>query len=223
VIDGFANFMDHVPIGLLLFTVLLAAAPLAVVHELGHAAVAVARLPGRVIVRVGRDEPTSGFALGRVDFQLRPLMRPWRFDASCAREIPGTQLDDALIALGGPAASFAVCIAAVYGSRMATPASTLSYVMGAIALEAIVETIVCLTPMMLADSRGCVLATDGAHILAALRGKSAIAIAQPTATRNSHATIAQPPSLLRTYRSALWLISTIVFLIGLSYIIPLLH
>jgi hypothetical protein len=223
VIDRFANFMEHIPIGVLLVTVLLASAPLAVLHELGHAAVALVRLPGRVIVRVGRDEPTSGFALGRVEFQLRPVMRPWRFDAICARETPGTRLDDALIALGGPAASFAVGVGAVYASGIAPAGSTLYYVVGAIAFEAISSTIVCLTPMTLSDSRGHILVTDGAHIVAALRGKAQVTFRQPVTAGRSHREASQPSSLLRKYRSAVWLVSTIVFLIALSYIVPLLR
>ena len=59
--EQIANFMDGISVPLFFVTLAVVAAPLALVHELGHAFMAVLRLPGKVIVRVGGDNPTATF------------------------------------------------------------------------------------------------------------------------------------------------------------------
>ena len=105
--------MDGISVPLFSVTLAVVAAPLALVHELGHASMAVVRLPGKVIVRVGGDKQTATFDLGRIAVRFHPIVRPWRFDAVCLFSDKATRADTVLIVLAGPAASIAAARARV--------------------------------------------------------------------------------------------------------------
>jgi hypothetical protein len=178
-VQGIANLIDAMPWPVFFVTVVLAGPPLALIHELGHAIVAVNRQPGRVIVRVGADKPATSFEIGRITFRLHPVLRPWRFDAVCAHERPRRRADAVLIALGGPAASLLAGLVAVAAARATDSSSTLHWVIVSIACETLFSTLVCLTPMLLTDSRGLTLRTDGALVVAALRAHPTFFAAPP--------------------------------------------
>lgn len=168
---SFVDFMDGLPSIPLMLAIALATAPLlALFHELGHAVVAVSRLPGRVHVTVGGEDSLISFELGRIAVSLHPLVLPWRFDGVCAYETESeSRVDAIVIALAGPAASLAVGISGFALVGAVTMASWLEIFIAVASFNSVGMAIICLVPMTLTDTRGTTLRTDGANVLAALR------------------------------------------------------
>jgi putative intracellular protease/amidase len=212
VISGIASFLDHAPMGLLVATMLVVEPPLAVLHELGHAiAAATTRGMRTVVVRVGGAGPRRTFMFGGIRFELRPVMRPGSHDAVCVWNGPAGHLDRAIIAVAGPVASIAGGTAALLATEAVRPRSIVWYVICAIAIDAALTAAICLLPITLRDTNGVVLASDGAHILAALRRR-------PPPMRR-FLTKPERPTGLRRYRSAFWLAGTIGGLIALGLVL----
>lgn len=170
-VQQFADFMDGISAPLFAATLLVGAAPLALVHELGHAFAAVLRVPGKVIVRLGGDNPTATFDLGRITVRFHPIVRPWRFDAVCMWSDEATRGDTFLIALAGPAASIAAALAAVAAAQSVFTSGTAHQVLTYVALEGLVAGVLCLVPMTLTDSRGVRMRTDGSLAIRAIRSR----------------------------------------------------
>jgi hypothetical protein len=170
-VQQFADFMDGISWPLLGLTLIVVAAPMALVHELGHASVAVLRLPGKVIVRVGGDDPTATFDLGRIAVRFHPVVRPWRFDAVCLFPDTASRADTALIALGGPAASIAAGLFAIAGAQSVVPPGIAHDFLIYASLEALFSGFLSLVPMTLTDSRGVRMRTDGSLAIHAIRSR----------------------------------------------------
>lgn len=167
----FVRFMNGLPSLPVFFVIVVCVEPLLVLaHELGHAAAAVSRLPGRVIVRVGGERPLVSFNAGRVNLRLHPLVLPWRFDGQCTYEAASQSRADAVvIALAGPATSFGCGVVAWLAAGAVGAASPLHSVLLVAAFLAIGTGVLCLVPLTLRDSAGRYMRTDGAHVAAALR------------------------------------------------------
>ena len=160
--------MDGISWRLFFITIAVAAAPLALVHELGHALAAVTRLPGPVTVRVGRDKPLVTFAIGRITIRFHPFVAPWRWHCYCCfASLPG-RTDMVWIALAGRAASIATGLLAIAACSL-IGTGTVHEIASYIAFDSLFTGLLCLVPMTLTDSRGLRLRTDGALALAALR------------------------------------------------------
>lgn len=146
---------------------LLATAPLTVLHELGHAAAALALTPGRVGVAMGRQPSLAACSVGRMTVACHPVMLPWRLHAGCVHD-PASPAREAAIALAGPASSLLSCIVAA--SALVRVESGLVYdalfVMTYVALFTAVGNLV---PLTFTDSRGARTRTDGAIVVDALR------------------------------------------------------
>lgn len=164
-----ADFMDGISVPLFFVTLAVVAAPLALAHELGHAFMAVLRLPGKVIVRVGGDKQTATFNLGRIAVRFHPIVRPWRFDAVCLFSDKATRADTVLIVLAGPAASIAAGLLAFAGTLFTS--GTAHAILAVVALEGLFSGFLCLVPMTLKDSQGLSMRTDGALAIRAIRSR----------------------------------------------------
>jgi hypothetical protein len=165
-----ARFLDGLPWLAISITLLIAPAPLALVHEIGHALVAVRRVPGRVVVRVGLDPSLTTFDIGRINFRLHPVLRPRQHDAFCLHLRPWRRADAILIALGGPAASFVAGGLAIWVASATGPSSTAHDSMIVIACLSLVSFVGCLVPTTVKDSHGFELRSDGGHVLDAILG-----------------------------------------------------
>jgi hypothetical protein len=170
-VQQFADFMDGISWPLFFVTLAVVAAPLALVHELGHAVIAVLRLPGQVIVRVGGDNPTATLDLGRIAVRFHPIVRPWRADAVCLISDTASRADTVLIALGGPAASIAAGLLAFAGAQSVVTSGTAHDILTYVAIEGLFSGFLCLVPMTLTDSRGVRMRTDGALAIRAIRSR----------------------------------------------------
>jgi hypothetical protein len=148
--------------------IFLTAPLLSLLHELGHAGAALVLLPGRVVVRVGGPKPLVIREAGRLTVGLHPVMVPWRFDAVCAYEAPGSRLETAVVALAGPAASLITGMVAASAFVRVEPGLPHD-LLGVMTLASFFTVIVCLLPLTLTDSTGARLKTDGATVVAALR------------------------------------------------------
>jgi len=88
-----------------------------VVHELGHALVALAVTDGSVTVRLAGRSPTYGVRIGRLQIVFPSLPGPGGGVTQCDRE-DATPREEAAIFLGGPAASAAWFLASPTGSAL---------------------------------------------------------------------------------------------------------
>ena len=173
-VENFAHFMDHglpsLPVFLL---VALVTAPiLAAIHELGHGIAAVAMLPGRATLRIGREPPLTTFSIGRLDFRVRLLVVPWRFDATCEYGALHSRTEAILIALAGPFASLCTGILALKAMDHSNTGSVVHAVFSVTAFMALSSAIICLVPMTLTSGKsGAKMHSDGKHIVAALSGR----------------------------------------------------
>jgi hypothetical protein len=109
---AFITFTDGGPpsIWILVAMYLLTMPCLALVHELGHAAAALALRPGAVVVAIGRPPHLLHLILGRMTILFDPWIGLWGAQAECAHQRAETRKQDALIAAAGPAASLLACI-----------------------------------------------------------------------------------------------------------------
>src|SRR5437899_360306 len=111
--------MDAGSPGVLRFLLILMvfSAPLVLVHELGHAVVALACSREPVLVTVGKRPGWLRGRVGRLRFELSPLRsargEPAGFAQTAARLAPRVRL---AFALGGPAASIAFGALLLVGS-----------------------------------------------------------------------------------------------------------
>lgn len=174
VIFDFARFIDGLPsIPVLLAIVVIVEPVLILLHELGHAAAAVSRLPGPVVVRVGGVKPLITINMGRVQLRLHPIVVPWRFDGQCIYETRfQTRADAVVIALAGPALSLATGLLAWLALGFTGAASPLHSILQVATLLAVGSGVLCLIPLTLQDTKGTRLRTDGALVVAALRGSA---------------------------------------------------
>jgi hypothetical protein len=171
VLADFVRFMNGLPSLPVFLVIVVFVEPLLVLaHELGHAAAAVSRLPGRVVVRVGGVRPLLTLNAGRVSLRLHPLVLPWRFSGQCAYEGGSQSRGDAIvIALAGPATSLGCGLAALLASGAVGNASPLHSILQVATFLGFGTCVLCLVPLTLRDSTGRTMRTDGAQVAAALR------------------------------------------------------
>jgi hypothetical protein len=108
VLQALVDFIDGIPVytGLLLISP-IGWLPLLVVHELGHAAAALWRTDGPVFVRIGTKQRRWSLRSTRLTMQAGPNELPLT-GGFCRHSAAGlTPGEAAIIALAGPAASFA--------------------------------------------------------------------------------------------------------------------
>jgi hypothetical protein len=165
----FADFMNGSP-GFIWIAVISAAlaAPLTMLHELGHAVVARRLLPGPVLVNVGHGDSRWEFALCGIDFRVAPV-NPFALPAGfCAYDGSSAGArDEVAVALAGPAATLgglALTLAAL--GRTGGVLHTVAWV--AVLGEAM-ALCVCLAPIALTDRNGRAWRSDGRLALDALR------------------------------------------------------
>ena len=171
----FVQFMDSLPsIPVFLAIVVLVEPVLVLLHELGHGVAAASRLPGPVTVRVGGERPLLAASTGRIRLRLHPIVLPWRFDGQCVYDASSqTRTDAIVIALAGPAVSFASGLVAWLSMHAVSAASPLHTVLQVTMFLALGTGVLCLVPLTLHDGQNVQLRTDGALVVAALRGLSA--------------------------------------------------
>jgi hypothetical protein len=168
-LSGLTNFIDAVPPPWVLLPLALLTQPiLALVHELGHGAAALALLPGRVTVAIGRTPPLVTCNAQRMTIAFHPVAPFWRNSATCAWDGTASPTQAALIASAGPAASLLTCIVAWSALLLVGPSllRDLLWVMAFVSLGSALGNLV---PFTFKDSRGTPRRSDGAIIVAALR------------------------------------------------------
>jgi hypothetical protein len=161
--------------------------PVALLHELGHAAMARARLGSEVHVRIGGVGRIGTFRLGRLIVTLNAFEVPWRlaglamFDARQA-----TARDILWIALAGPAASLVGLVILVIGYRHAPASGAIHALLWAAVAESVFA-VAPLIPLRLRERRGGpAINTDGMIALSALTNMFARGSRQPRSPDNPH-------------------------------------
>jgi hypothetical protein len=152
-----------------LICILLVGIPLTLLHELGHALVARARLDSDVDVTVGSIGRVGTIRVGRLTTTLNAFALPSRiggaakFDASRA-----TPQDMLWISLAGPAASLAGGLAADVAYRHAAPSGVVHALLWAAVFDSVFG-VANLIPLRLRERRdGPTFSTDGMIALSAL-------------------------------------------------------
>jgi hypothetical protein len=168
VIEHVARFLYGLPWAVITITPIVAIFPLALIHEIGHAVVALGRVPGPVIVKVGRDRSMTTFGLGRMTFRLDPIIRPGEFDAICTVELRNPA-DKIFVALGGPLASLVVGLLAATAAYATHTSTTVQAVLVVVACLSLLEAVVNLLPRTRTNSAGLSLRSDGGRVVDALR------------------------------------------------------
>ena len=170
VIEAGARFLDGLPWAAIAFTPILSLFPLVLVHEIGHALVALNRVAGPVVVQVGRTRPLMAFGLGRVAFRLDPVIpRDSPVGGLCLHQPARTRADVAAIALGGPVASALVGVFAAIVANSAGPGSTTGAVFAIVAAISAVIVVWNLAPTTKSvDGRR--IRSDGGIVVDAIRG-----------------------------------------------------
>lgn len=170
VLSGLTNFIDAVPQPwVLLPLVLVIQPPLALVHELGHGAAALALLPGRVAVAIGRRPPLVVRRVRRMTIALHPVAPFWRNNATCAWEGRPSTTEAALIASAGPGASLLTSIIAWSAVLLVGGPGLPRDVLWVAAFVSLGSAIGNLVPFTFSDARGAPRRSDGAIIVAAFR------------------------------------------------------
>ena len=167
ILRGFANFMDSMPpVVNFLPLAFLVVPPLALIHELGHAAAALVLRPGeRVGVVVGRPPHLVRFVLGgRLFIAYRPLLPLWRIDGVCIYENMASPTVHAVIASAGPAATLATCLIAWNALALVGP-GMLHDILWTIVLFELFSFVGNMLPLTSQDGKR----SDGATILAGFR------------------------------------------------------
>jgi hypothetical protein len=172
----FYVFMNSASSWYVLVYIFVAAIPVTLLHELGHALAARALLDTPVQVAVGSIGRFAQLRLGEISMSLNAMASPARvagsatFDASRA-----TARDILLIALAGPAASAAGLLVAV-PALAAVPEHGIAHGLAWAAVLASAFGVLNLIPMTLQERRGGPnvqtdgrLALDAARVLRSLR------------------------------------------------------
>jgi hypothetical protein len=169
--DAIVRFMDAspgFPIGILYIAV--AAMPMTLLHELGHALVARRLLGGEVQVSVGTAGKLAQMRLGQIALSVNALSSPGR--AAGVAEFDGSRAtagDVLLIALAGPAASLLGAIVSAWGLSAGSPSGVLHDLLWATTLAGVFG-VLNLVPLTFQERReGPPVRTDGRLALDALR------------------------------------------------------
>lgn len=164
-----AIFLEAGP-ALLITAVMLVLAmpPMALVHELGHAAAALALRPGPVAVSVGGERSLVVCNMGRMTIRINPLTLPWRSVGVTGFKPPESRAQASAIALAGPAASIVGCILGWDALTLVEP-GLLHDFLWVFTLVSLTTAIFNLVPFTFKDSQGHRRRSDGATILAAIR------------------------------------------------------
>jgi hypothetical protein len=138
-------------------------------HELGHAGMAVLRAQEDVRLQIGGGPVAWRGRLSRIDMAVHPLVMPAglggavSFDATRA-----TAMDVVLVALAGPAVSLIGTVVAWTWFASTPESSWLSPLLAVAALTGLLVTVVNLVPMSIRKRNGAVAwRTDGWHALSA--------------------------------------------------------
>jgi len=149
----------------------LASVPVTLLHELGHALVARARLKTEVRISVGSAVKVAEIRLGEVTASLHAFGRPDRiggsttFTANCA-----TATDIAWIAIAGPITSLAGLLWAIPLYDMVPQGGFVRGILWAIVLGSVFAVIINLIPFEVEERRGQIpKRTDGKLLVSALR------------------------------------------------------
>jgi hypothetical protein len=169
--DAIVHFMDSSPgLPISLLCIAIAALPVTLLHELGHAVAARRLLGSDVQVSVGSTGKLADIQLGQIALAINALSHPGRasgaaeFDASRA-----TARDILLIALAGPAASLVGTVLTAWALSAASPSGALHNLLWA-ATAAGVFGVLNLVPLSFQEGRdGPSVRTDGRLALDALR------------------------------------------------------
>ena len=169
--DAIARFMESNPgFPIALLYIAIAALPVTLLHELGHAVAARRLLGGDVDVSVGSTGKVAQMQLGQIALAINAFSHPGRasgaaeFDASRA-----TARDILLIALAGPAASLAGTVLTAWALSAASPSGALHNLLWA-ATAGGVFGVLNLVPLSYQEGReGPSVRTDGRLALDALR------------------------------------------------------
>jgi hypothetical protein len=160
---------------------------LIVVHELGHAVVALKLTEQRVLVQSGPEDSLLRFALGRIDFRIDPRHGRAYCEVNPSGLTPPQWL---AMCAAGPTAAFAAGIGAAALSARTADSSLLHWELLFAALLATMDFLVNLIPLAPTDTRP--LASDGWHIKAMLKLRGTPAWRQPMRERPARATLVLP-------------------------------
>ena len=149
---------------------LIAAIPVVIVHELGHAAVAARRLGADVEVTVGNAVKLAEVRLGQIHASVSAISQPGyaagraTFDASRA-----TAHDVFWIALAGPLASLVGVVATAFLLALAGPTGPVHDLLWSMTGAGAFAVVLNLLPFKAEETDGTKLWTDGRLALDALR------------------------------------------------------
>jgi hypothetical protein len=196
-IDGFMGSALAMPAEILY--VLVATIPLTLLHELGHGLVARRRLGADVHVVVGTSGRLADLRLCGVSVSLNALAHPGR--RSGYAEIHAsyaTRRDVALIALGGPAASFAGFVLCAWPLSLVPDDGVLHDALWTLTAGGVFAWGLNLVRMTLREGRdGPMLRTDGRIVLDCLRAPRTTTPG-PAAVPRARATSTATPSVVST-------------------------
>jgi hypothetical protein len=138
-------------------------------HEIGHACAARARLNGAVGIRVGNGPPRWQFSLAGVDVGLRPVVVPFGVTGACEYDAGDCRASDAaVIALAGPLASLIGATASYVAWSHTDPRSLLGAALWQATMLQAGSFVLCLLPLTITQG-GAVHHMDGKVALDALR------------------------------------------------------
>jgi hypothetical protein len=172
---AFITFMDGgpPPAWILVSFYLLTMPFLLLLHELGHAAAALALRPGGVAVGIGREPHLFHIVLGRLMVAFHPWVGFWRAHGVCMYQRPESRTEDAIIAAAGPAASLLACIVTRTMLVNVSP-GLLHDALAVMTLYLLSTGVVSLVPRSF-DRHGTRMRSDGGLIVDALLQRNALA------------------------------------------------
>jgi Peptidase family M50 len=171
-LEAFQNLMDSQP-GLVGWVIAqLIVLPLTVLlHELGHAAMAVVRAQPDVRLEVGSGPIAWRGRLARIDMAVHPLVVPAGMGGAVSFDATRASATDVLlVALAGPVASLIGTVIAWIWFASTPDDAGLASLLAVAAATGLFVTIVNLAPMSIRDRNGAVMwRTDGWHALSAAK------------------------------------------------------
>jgi len=148
----------------------LAAVPVTMLHELGHALIAARRLGAEVEVTVGNAVKLAEVRLGRIQASLNAFARPGYVAGSAAFDATRATARDVLwIALAGPLASLVGLAVSAFLLKLAAPTGPVHDLLWSMTGASAFAFGLSLLPFKADESDGTKVWTDGRLALDALR------------------------------------------------------